>query len=920
MDNIEKEKIDLVHKPELVVGEDGTRSVGASPGKATLVPLDVDDDELIGVTLESGIYIQAIIGRGGMSSVYRGEQLMIGRTVAVKVLHSLLFSEANALMRFQQEAKAVGALDHPGIIKVHEFHAGEKGRSYLVMEYVEGVTLSSLPKSQRLDWKRARNIFTQACDALDHAHKRGVVHRDIKPSNIMLIKSDQDPDFVKILDFGIAKLLACENEALRLTQTGEIFGSPLYMSPEQCTAQKVDQRSDIYSLGCVLYESLTGKPPLSGANIYETIFKHTSEMPASLRVHRPHLEHLSEFEAVVLKAMAKNPAERFQSMGEFKSALESIGQTEIKSAAQKVKEKVELLKRRKSAQKRQGPPSYTIPAMVAVFAVALAVSWNTAMQHGASSQASWQSLYEVGQKSFDNGDYKSAQELLSQAKEKAVNEPANLKATVEELIDLQRAQGLNADTSLTALSSELELRLRRQLNHKIDLLAIEVYSAKQKKDANQIKKVCNEINDCVASLMVSSSVFDESVESALEKALDASDEVMGKDSRPSARSTHNLGLIAFSNQNYRKAHALFDRALSILRANPNSDPVALLKALEWQARTEKQLGNTTACGDLLDERLDRSLRIDPLNPAEPSPNNINVAHSKILLAEHAYTQKNPDRAVDLLTDANAILSDQKSTEELAKCSALLGHIRFEQGDTAEAETLLSTALASMEKQSQKRFGWYLPAVLMDLADINANTKKDLKKAQALWLRALVIAMRQVPREQSLVTSLEDRLIDSPILVDLLKTRLELDKATVGKNSQVLFLDWCDLARVARRQGNLETAAAAWQEALSMFKETGGDFAGPSSMLANGEITKTKGKKLGLEMQLFQAEVYLDQRKTTEASQAFKAAVGSLKDKTGWTPTDWKDAIKKASVSIEMRKSALPNAEELLDQLKDEQHL
>lgn len=664
MDNIEKEKIELVHKPELVVSPDSTRSVGASPGKAAVVPLDVRDDELLGTTLESGIFIQELIGKGGMSSVYRGEQLMIGRTVAVKILHGLLFSEANAVMRFQQEAKAVGALDHPGIIKVHEFHAGEKGRSYLVMEHIEGVTLSSfVAKSELLDWKRLRNVFSQACDALDHAHKRGVVHRDIKPSNIMLVKSEQTPDFVKILDFGIAKLLHPENESLRLTQTGQVFGSPLYMSPEQCTAQKIDHRSDVYSLGCVLYEALTGKPPLSGSNIYETIFKHTSEMPKSLRAFRPQLEHLAEFEGVVLKAMAKNPADRFQSMGEFKLALEAIGQQEVKSAAQKVREKVELLKRKKSARKNQGPPPYTIPAIIGVFALALTLSWNVAMQHGANSQASWQSLYESGQQAFDKGDYKAAADLFTQAKEKAGNDPINLASSVKELIDVQRAQGLSADPALVALSAKLESSLRTQLDRKMQLLSNEIDNAWSKKDANQVKKICNEINDCVASLIVSSGVFDASAESALTKALSASDAILGKDSRPSSRSAHNLGLIAFSNQDYATAHDRFNRALQILRDNPNLDPTALLKGLEWQARTARQLGNNKESTSLLDERLELSIRNDPLNPANPSPNNLNVAHSKFLLAEDAYIHKDATRAADLLTDASAILTEQKATEE-----------------------------------------------------------------------------------------------------------------------------------------------------------------------------------------------------------------------------------------------------------------
>jgi tetratricopeptide (TPR) repeat protein/tRNA A-37 threonylcarbamoyl transferase component Bud32 len=284
----------------------------------------VQKDPYVGTTLSGRYVIDCLLGRGGMSSVYRARHLVLqNKVVAIKLLHEHLCREQSSLLRFKQEARAASALAHPNIIGIEDFGLTDEGTPYQVIDLLQGVSLAdAIKQAGRLTVARALHIFVQACDALAHAHERGVIHRDLKPSNIMLVAHGGDPNFVKIVDFGIAKVLPEEGyESQGLTKTGDILGSPLYMSPEQCMGTKLDSRSDIYSMGCVMYETLVGTPPFKGVTIYETIYKHTSEMPADIVSVVPDLPLVRELNAVILKAMAKDPAQRYQSIAQMRDEL-----------------------------------------------------------------------------------------------------------------------------------------------------------------------------------------------------------------------------------------------------------------------------------------------------------------------------------------------------------------------------------------------------------------------------------------------------------------------------------------------------------------------------------------------------------------------------------------------------------------------
>lgn len=282
---------------------------------------------LVGSVFEERYKILAVLGCGGMSVVYEAEDIVLGRLVAVKLLKTSRLSEPAARKRFQQEGQLLSSLEHPHIAKIFSLALTKSGQPYIAMEKLSGKTLSEFLKElpAGLDTARAMPIFGQICQGLAHAHGQGVIHRDLKPSNIMLCAPDPTGrttgggitgSTVKIFDFGIAKRFDSEGQsAQQLTQTGEIFGSPFYMSPEQCVGAPADARADIYALGCIFYEVLTGSPPFVGKTAVETLSMHLSQAPPPVRRGSRRLAKL------IARCLEKKPADRYQSVSQILSDL-----------------------------------------------------------------------------------------------------------------------------------------------------------------------------------------------------------------------------------------------------------------------------------------------------------------------------------------------------------------------------------------------------------------------------------------------------------------------------------------------------------------------------------------------------------------------------------------------------------------------
>jgi serine/threonine protein kinase/tetratricopeptide (TPR) repeat protein len=282
------------------------------------------EEDLVGTVLENKYEILEKIGAGGMGAVYKARHQLMHRQVAIKMVLAQLSANSMTLKRFTQEARATSQLNHPNILTVFDFGISPSNQPYLVMDFLEGVNFGRvLEETRQIPIARAIGIFLQVCAALGHAHQKGIVHRDLKPSNIMLIELDGQPDFVKVLDFGIAKVLSSvDGETDNLTRTGEVFGSPLYMSPEQFRGKSMDARSDIYSLGCVMYRSLAGICPVTGKDVLECMYKHVNESIPPFSVTAPEAEIPERLEQIIMKALAKDPDERYASMNDLRADLE----------------------------------------------------------------------------------------------------------------------------------------------------------------------------------------------------------------------------------------------------------------------------------------------------------------------------------------------------------------------------------------------------------------------------------------------------------------------------------------------------------------------------------------------------------------------------------------------------------------------
>lgn len=269
-----------------------------------------------------------IIGRGGMGTVYKARHVALGKIVALKVLEENL-SNQSANDRFKVEAKAAASLDHPYLVSVSDYGTLPDGRPYMVMEYVNGQSLAELIQSHgALEVTEARRLFRQICEGLEHAHGLGLVHRDLKPGNIMLPVDKDGVRNAKIVDFGLAKHL---NGSHQITKTGEIFGSPRYMSPEQCTGAPLDQRSDLYALGCVMYEVLTGSPAWEADNVIALVFKKLNEQPVSFSKRAPNLKIPSDLETITFRLLQREPEKRFSSAEQVGLALAGLNQSATRS-------------------------------------------------------------------------------------------------------------------------------------------------------------------------------------------------------------------------------------------------------------------------------------------------------------------------------------------------------------------------------------------------------------------------------------------------------------------------------------------------------------------------------------------------------------------------------------------------------------
>jgi eukaryotic-like serine/threonine-protein kinase len=298
--------------------------------------LQTPSDPLLGQTLAGKYLVERLIKRGGMGAVYQGKHVLMDKRVAIKVLRPALAVDDDVVARFSREAKAASRISHPHAVSVTDFGESENGIVFLVMEYLEGRTLKEIIRSEgAMPLTRVVEIIRQVTGALDAAHGQGVVHRDLKSDNIMVSQTNGG-DWAKVLDFGIAKIQ--QPEGVRdndITAANLVIGTPQYMSPEQCSqTQPLDARSDIYSLGVIVYEMLAGRVPFTGESATMIMMQHVQDAPPSVLATRPDLP--PAVDGVITRALAKVPGERFQTAGELFAVLASAAGEEVASAPRSI--------------------------------------------------------------------------------------------------------------------------------------------------------------------------------------------------------------------------------------------------------------------------------------------------------------------------------------------------------------------------------------------------------------------------------------------------------------------------------------------------------------------------------------------------------------------------------------------------------
>ncbi len=297
-------------------------ATGAAPQGEPVAP----SDPYIGTTIADRYRVIRKLGEGGMGVVYLAEHVFIEKKVALKILSEDFARKAELVARFMQEAKAASKIGHEHIVDITDFGETVSGSVFFAMEFLDGMDLAGhIRTGGAMGLDRARYILNQICRALGAAHAKGIIHRDLKPENIYLITREGRGDFVKVLDFGIAKMSALDEAGSRLTRTGMIFGTPEYMSPEQARGDKPDHRVDIYATGCILYEMLTGDVPFHAETFMGVLTKHMFEGPIPPSQRNPSAHIPPDVEAVVMKALAKDRDQRFQTMQELALALEACG-------------------------------------------------------------------------------------------------------------------------------------------------------------------------------------------------------------------------------------------------------------------------------------------------------------------------------------------------------------------------------------------------------------------------------------------------------------------------------------------------------------------------------------------------------------------------------------------------------------------
>lgn len=786
-------------------------------------------DKLLGTTLAEHFEIISLLGEGGMSVVYKARDILIDRIVAIKLLREHLVGRDVNLARFQQEAKAASHLSHPNIITIFEFGVTSDDQPYLVMDYLEGISLGEMiQKEKQVPVDRALHIFSQICDALGFAHQKKVIHRDLKPSNVMLTTEGEDADRVKIVDFGIAKMLpGGEFEGQRLTQTGEVFGSPVYMSPEQCTGQTLDARSDIYAMGCVMYETLCGRPPFVGGNPLETMYLRLADPPAPFD---PELRVPKALEHIVLITLAKEPDQRYQTMGELKAELDKL-----KDGAGRSTGLLESLKRSvRLKQVRQTKKALPMEAILGVVALMMMVagffSIRLLSEPGAAdsvaSSASWKQHYNEGQKALDRGELPQAETEMSQAvkqAEKFGELDRRFVTSLEKLSSIYKSEDKKEeaeeiDQRVATIKQEQALGESGESDANVTELADLTLSLAPKvieKDKwAQYQKLTEKLNH-LAMLLIKQQDYDKA-EELLKKALEIEKTTLGDNNPNVARTVSCLAALYDTKKGrFDDALPLYEQAVAIRSKALGSEHPEVAGSLSDLAALYAEQGKYQKAEELYKHALGiYEKSFGKLHPY--------VAMNLTGMADLYRIQGKYKEAEPLYEQALEIYLRTQGPEHRTVAMSLnnLAGLYFNEGKYGQAEQMYSRALNLYEKVQ----GPEHPNVAMILNNLAVVLYKEgkYKQAEPMLKRALAVRERTLaPDHPEIAQSLnslaevyraEGRYEEAE---PLYKRALSIDEKALGPDHPEVALVLNSLGQLYKAQGKNERAEENYTHALKI---------------------------------------------------------------------------------------------------------
>lgn len=687
-------------------------SINVCPHDQSLLSIVVVDP-FVGTVIAGHYRVTEVLGQGGWSVVYKAHHETINnRQVAIKILHSHLVRDKDKVLRFQREAEAAMSLTHPQVASVYDYGVLPEGQPFIVMEYLSGIALSDVIQERgALPIEEALAIGKQVCLGLSNAHERNVIHRDIKPSNIFLTKDGNGDTVVKILDFGLAKIMTPDEAEKNLTQTGETMGTPDYMSPEQCLGMTLDARTDIYTLGYVMYEMLTGKQAVQGKNTYESMNLHIYEMPPAFGQANPNAKVPDLIEAAVFKALEKNPDNRYQTALEFRDALERAA-AQKEHALDSFRKMLWSVKRRnlhpkKRQKKYQDPIMIAVSCVVAVAAAAIVLktievtnTQKAQQQLNVTGNAaeSWKSINALAIHAFNEGDYQHAREYFEQADKVAQQigqDSAQRLSTLKYLKETYTKLGLpnliaKVDADMHAVDERYYFKdygRKEENDAKIRKLFKELLgNPKDKKIATALAETLN--NQSV--LAISQSQLKEA-QDLVEQAIDVETRVLGKESAEYAKSLSNVACISFDLGKKDDAEKYYKQALAIRERvlGPNSTFTA--RSCRNLAEFYRRIGKTKETIPLLQRALkiyEKAVGVDS-NDYAWTANNLGISY--MALGEYESAEQWLKKAEEIRARVQG-----KDHVDYGRVQANLGQMDCLRGDYDRAEAEIKDALRIFE--------------------------------------------------------------------------------------------------------------------------------------------------------------------------------------------------------------------------------